>query len=151
MAYKTILLSERKRSRGAFVPMFSEEEVRERKRIRSNLRYHKNKEKILAQMKIIYLEKRKEIRAKQNEYRKTDEGYAVWLQSHKRYIEKNPLKVKARHAVAYAVSTGKLKRLPCIVCKKKAHAHHEDYTKPLDVIWLCRKHHQEHHNVQISR
>jgi hypothetical protein len=36
---------------------------------------------------------------------------------------------------------------PCSICgeQKTIHAHHDDYTKPLDVIWLCRKHHQERH------
>ncbi len=35
----------------------------------------------------------------------------------------------------------------CTVCnkKRKLDAHHEDYSKPLDVIWLCRKHHIARH------
>lgn len=28
---------------------------------------------------------------------------------------------------------------------KEAQAHHEDYTKPFDVVWLCTKHHAERH------
>lgn len=35
------------------------------------------------------------------------------------------------------------------VCKecgeKKTQAHHPDYSKPLDIIWLCKKHHAELH------
>jgi ribosomal protein S27AE len=35
---------------------------------------------------------------------------------------------------------------PCEVCGNlKAQAHHDDYSKPLQVRWLCQKHHTEHH------
>ena len=33
-------------------------------------------------------------------------------------------------------------RLPCQICGRKAEAHHYDYNKPLDVLWLCRSHHR---------
>lgn len=49
-------------------------------------------------------------------------------------------------AVRNAVAVGDLKRMPCRVCgAKKAEAHHEDYDRPLDVVWLCRAHHKERH------
>lgn len=56
-----------------------------------------------------------------------------------------PEKYKARTAVFNAVATGKLERKPCEVCGATAQGHHEDYSKPLDVRWLCRKHHDELH------
>jgi hypothetical protein len=32
------------------------------------------------------------------------------------------------------------------VCgSKKVHGHHEDYNKPLEVHWLCPKHHKARH------
>lgn len=39
------------------------------------------------------------------------------------------------------------KRKRCSVrgCKKKAERHHPDYSKPKEIIWLCRKHHKELH------
>ena len=42
-----------------------------------------------------------------------------------------------------------MKRLPCEVCgERKTHAHHDDYSKPLEVKWLCKKHHDEHHREE---
>lgn len=40
-----------------------------------------------------------------------------------------------------------LVRKPCEVCGEKAEAHHDDYAKPLDVRWLCFKHHREWHKI----
>ena len=52
-----------------------------------------------------------------------------------------------RLAVFRAIKTGRLKRLPCEVCGySPADAHHEDYSLPLDVVWLCRYHHRILHN-----
>ena len=61
--------------------------------------------------------------------------------------EKNPEKYKAHYAVSNAIRDKKLTRKPCQVCgDTQSHAHHEDYTKPLDVIWLCARHHQRLHH-----
>src|SRR5262245_57418077 len=37
---------------------------------------------------------------------------------------------------------GKIKRQPCEVCGSTAQMHHDDYSRPLEVRWLCRPHHQ---------
>ena len=59
----------------------------------------------------------------------------------------NPLVSKARDLYSWAVKSGKLMRQPCELCNstENVHGHHEDYTKPLEVRWLCRKHHGEAH------
>lgn len=43
-----------------------------------------------------------------------------------------------------ALRQGELTRKPCEVCgNPKTHGHHEDYSKPLEVRWLCETHHGE--------
>lgn len=54
----------------------------------------------------------------------------------------------AQGAVWRALCNGTLvKPDNCSRCEKggRLHAHHDDYAKPLEVIWLCPKHHIERH------
>lgn len=61
-------------------------------------------------------------------------------------MKKYPEKHKARYMLRNAVRAGKVKKLPCKVCRAvKVEGHHDDYSKPLKVIWLCQKHHKERH------
>jgi hypothetical protein len=64
----------------------------------------------------------------------------------KSYNEQFPLAVRARGLVNKAVRSGKLVKQPCEFCARAdVHAHHRDYSKPLEVIWLCPKcHHRLH-------
>ena len=60
----------------------------------------------------------------------------------------HPEWVRAHKAVAYALKTGKLTRSPtCQHCGKKrfTHAHHDDYQRQLDVLWLCARCHRQLH------
>src|SRR6185295_8453314 len=59
----------------------------------------------------------------------------------------------AHAMVRIAISNGTLVRQPCRECgKPKTHAHHDDYSRPLDVVWLCHLHHQLHHrSIQTWR
>ena len=44
------------------------------------------------------------------------------------------------------IASGKIKRQPCSKCGvAKADAHHEDYSKPMEIVWLCRKCHKARH------
>lgn len=55
-------------------------------------------------------------------------------------------KIRARQAINSEVKYGRVTRLPCEVCgEPKTEAHHDDYAKPLEVRWLCKTHHEEHH------
>lgn len=55
---------------------------------------------------------------------------------------KHPNAKKAHYAINDAITAGKLKRKACEICgSKNAHAHHPNYNKPFDVLWLCKSHH----------
>jgi len=69
------------------------------------------------------------------------------LERVRKYRRDNPLQHAAHQAVAKALKSGKLIPELCW-CGKKGEAHHEDYNKPLEVEWMCRQHHMEHHAVK---
>lgn len=58
--------------------------------------------------------------------------------------KESPEKLAARRIVNKAIRAGKLVRGNCW-CGLIGQAHHEDYAKPLDVIWLCAVHHKQEH------
>ena len=63
-----------------------------------------------------------------------------------KWRKKNPTKVKAEQLLQYAVRKGIIKRQPCQECgKKKSVAHHPDYRKVLEVVFLCHQHHRFYH------
>jgi len=65
----------------------------------------------------------------------------------KKYRKENPDKYKAHNALNNAIRDKKIQKQPCKICgDKNVHAHHEDYSKPLDVVWLCALHHHRHHH-----
>jgi hypothetical protein len=65
------------------------------------------------------------------------------------YRARFPEKRRAQGAVANAIRAGKLVRRPCAVCAADpSEAHHDDYSKPLDVRWLCRRCHKAHHRIE---
>ena len=56
------------------------------------------------------------------------------------------VKLVCRMRFNAAVSSGRIRRQPCVVCGlSPAEGHHSDYTKPFEVEFLCRKHHMERH------
>ncbi len=56
-------------------------------------------------------------------------------------------KVYVRGLTNRAIQMGYLVRGLCEVCNSSENidAHHDDYMNPLDVRWLCKLHHAEHH------
>jgi len=65
----------------------------------------------------------------------------------KEYRKKNIKKYLATNMVNNAIRDKKLFKQACEECgeKKRVHAHHDDYAKPLNVRWLCAAHHRQWH------
>ena len=57
----------------------------------------------------------------------------------------HPNRRRAQNQLAHALRAGKLRKQPCWVCGCNAVAHHPDYDRPLDVVWLCQPHHKQAH------
>lgn len=64
--------------------------------------------------------------------------------------EVHPDRMKARNAVSNAVRDGRLHKKPCAFCGSadQLEAHHHDYSKPLDVTWLCKPCHRRFHALE---
>lgn len=86
-------------------------------------------------------------REKSQKYRQEGRSVSCSKESKAKWIENNLHKRKAHAILANAIRSGLIARKPCQICgNPKSEGHHEDYSKPLDVMWLCRKHHGEHHH-----
>lgn len=71
-------------------------------------------------------------------------------EAQRRYRKKNRAKIQARAKVRRAMLKGEVEKQPCHFCgsEKAVEAHHEDYSKPLDVFWFCRPCHAKYHAVR---
>lgn len=67
-----------------------------------------------------------------------------WRKTHP-LTEEQAVRARARSKAGQYHRRGLLQEKPCEVCGEKAEKHHEDYSKPLQVRWLCRKHHEGYH------
>jgi len=57
------------------------------------------------------------------------------------------LKQMARWALNRRIKNGSIVKQPCAFCgEPQAEAHHKDYSKPLIVVWLCRRCHLKEHS-----
>lgn len=78
--------------------------------------------------------------------------HAEYYRERRKYKDDSPhsLEQKIKHNVRALtrgyIKAGKLIKQPCEVCGEiQVDAHHDDYNKPMDIRWLCKFHHNEHH------
>jgi len=77
-------------------------------------------------------------------YRNSEKGKKAACKHRKKWINLNGFKVIAQRKAKYHI---KLDGKVCELCKinRAEHRHHEDYSKPLDVVLLCRTCHNKIH------
>ena len=86
------------------------------------------------------------IREYDKERSKNPERRKVNVEINKAWRHEDKRRVQCHSAVARAIRSGELVRNPCIRCGDvNSLAHHEDYDKPLEVIWFCQPCHKERH------
>ena len=81
-------------------------------------------------------------------YDQTEDGKAAHKRAIAAYRGRNPNKYKAHCVLNNAVRGGKLQRgISCEICGSGTtlHAHHDDYSKTLEVRWLCATCHRQWH------
>lgn len=84
--------------------------------------------------------------ARSKKYRGTDNGRANVNKAVYKSIKKHLEKQNARIKLRYHVKNGNIiKPKRCQKCDQKVRVegHHEDYSKPLHVVWVCRTCHIE--------
>lgn len=110
-----------------------------------NIKQFKNKKEYNEWYKKYRDKNRVKIRNYNRKYNKKwrkERGYHNEINSNKRYPEKR----RARVLLEIAVRLGKIKRGNCEVCNKpNSQGHHENYSRFLDVRWLCPLHHTNLH------
>ncbi len=60
------------------------------------------------------------------------------------------VRIRARQQTRNAIRRGNLVKEPCACGNPDTQAHHEDYSRPLDVEWLCRDCHDARHTARGS-
>ena len=103
-----------------------------------------------------YAKHRIKILRQQAEYQRTHpltpEQLAMKAANTRRMMAKYPEKYAARYKLRNEVRLGKIQKQPCEVCGSlNVEAHHDDYSKPLEVRWLCHRHHRELEGRWISK
>lgn len=82
------------------------------------------------------------------EYRQTEAGKLARKRAMAAYHKRYPMTYAAHVITGNAIRDGKLfPATSCSVCNsnEKIEGHHDDYTKPMEVRWLCEKCHREWH------
>lgn len=120
-----------------------------------NQSYHvEHREYLLTKKKAHYAENRDKKLAHMKIYYATPEGKASRKRAENNHRERHPERVKARNMLRNAVYCGKIvKPDSCSVCGILGviiHGHHANYSKPLEVQWVCVPCHIDIHKKEVD-
>ena len=92
--------------------------------------------------------------AKRNEWRTSESGRSSACKNSHKFRMENPERYKAYNILKRAVLSGDIER-PTTCCDCGAigptDGHHENYAKPLDVVWVCRSCHNKIHMLKLEQ
>ncbi len=144
------------------------DECRRCRKISDAKSHQKNRNKRLAKMRAYQNEHCEELRIKSIEYSRSERGrennnkatrkyYATHKKAIAKRMKRNQVEQKERYVSRYqasnAIKLGKLSRpTACQDCNKqgRVEGHHPDYTKPLEITWLCKRCHALKHRKAES-
>lgn len=106
-------------------------------------RFRSQCKKCASKERQIYRDLHPEVRRRESKHKDLAKKKA----QERRWREANPEKTLAHRVLWRAIKCGSIVRQPCAICgaTNRVHAHHDDYSKPLEVMWLCARHHLLHH------
>lgn len=119
---------------------------------KSKRQREKNPDEYKEYMKNYYHSNKDTLKIKAKEYSQSERGKEIRKLCNKNYFSKenNRFKHYARRKVKIAIEKGELVRPSlCEICKCEGNiqAHHHDYSKPLDVLWVCISCHENIHHL----
>lgn len=117
---------------------------------RSKKQRENNPERYKIYLKKYYQKNKDEIRKKHKQYSLTEKGRKSVMLAGRRYRYSHPLETKAHMIISHGIRDGSIIRpSKCSKCFIKCipEAHHEDYTKPLEVDWVCKHCHESIHHL----
>ncbi len=119
-------------------------------------RYQRHKDYYVNNSHESYKRRRLEDPEKLKLYERARERYknnpSLWKKYQATYLSnpENLKKAKAREQVHKALRKKEISKKPCsqiaFNCSGKIEAHHHNYDIPLEVIWLCKNHHENLHH-----
>jgi hypothetical protein len=130
---------------------------REKACARKRRYYARHRERLCEQARKYYDVHREQERERDRRYHETHREQRREYNPERRaatakYKKANPEKFQARNAISNGIRDGKITRGPCVVCgNPKTQKHHPDYSKPLEVVDMCSRHHGQSHRLPPSR